>query len=89
MLVTLFGISMLVSSLQQLNAESPMLVSWLFSPNVMPVRLLQLLNALSPMLVTLFGISMLVSSLQQLNAESPMLVSWLFSPNVMPVRLLQ
>ena len=64
MLVTLHGISMLVRLQQSKNATFPMLVSWLFSPNVMLVSFLQSLNAPSPMLVTLLGILTLVK-LQQ------------------------
>ena len=39
------------------------------------VRLIQPLNAESPILVTLFGISMLVSPLHPLNATAPILVT--------------
>ena len=54
-----------------------MLVSWLLSPNVTLVRLLQSSNALFPMLVTLLGISMLVRLLQLLNALYSMLITLL------------
>jgi len=89
MLVTLFGISMLVSLLQYANAEEPMLVSLLFSANFTLVRLVHQENAEDPMLVTLFGISMLVRLVQPENAEEPILVSLLFSANFTLVRLEQ
>ena len=55
MLVTLFGIIMLVRLLQPQNAESPMLVT--LSGIVMLVRLLHQQNASLPMLVTPFSIT--------------------------------
>jgi hypothetical protein len=51
------------------------------------VRLVQLLNALSPILVTLLGIIMLARLVQLLNAPIPMLVTLLGI--VMLVRLVQ
>jgi hypothetical protein len=55
MLVTVVGIVMLVSALAQLNALSPMLMSWLPDPNVTMVSAVVPENAPSPMLVTLAG----------------------------------
>ena len=72
-LVTLFGMVMLVKSVQLSNADSPMLVTLLGI--VMSVKLLQPENAPFPMLVTLPGIVMSVKLLQSENAESPMLVT--------------
>ena len=65
----------LVSLLQPLNADSPILVT--LSGIVMLERLLQSENALSPMLVTLFGIVMLERLLQSENA--PVLINRVFS----------
>ena len=73
MLVTLFGIVMLVNPLQPWNAQSPMLVT-LFGM-VMLGSPSQSENAELPMLVTLFGMVMLVSSVQSQNAPAPMLVT--------------
>ena len=53
----------------------------------MVVKLLQALNADSPMVVTLSGIVMLVKSQQSENAYAPMLVT--LSGIVMLVKLLQ
>ena len=63
MLVTLYGITILVRELAPEKAKPPMLVNWLYSSNITLVRVLALLKALSPMLVTLFGIVILVRAL--------------------------
>ena len=60
------GIVILVSPLQPLNADSPILVTPLGI--VILVSELQPSNADIPILVTLFGIVILVSLLQPLNA---------------------
>jgi hypothetical protein len=66
-----------------------MLVSWLFSPNVTVLRLVQPLKAEPPMLVTVDGIEMLVRLEQYANASSRILSSLLPSANVTLARLLQ
>ena len=65
---------MLVSLWQFMNASSSMLVSWLFSANLMLVRPVQSWNAESPMHVTLSGMVILVKPEQPWKADSPMLV---------------
>ena len=72
MLVTLFGIVMLVSPVQPENAELPMLVT--LPGIVMLVSLLQFANAEGPMLVS-FGNSCSVrNDGHEENACSPILV---------------
>ncbi len=71
--VTLFGIVMLVRFSHTQNAYFPIEVT-LFGI-VMFVRLSQPLNTLSPIEVILFGIVMLVRFLQTLNAQSPIEVT--------------
>ena len=62
MLVTLFGIVILVSLEQSRNIFVPMLVKLgLLVDRVALVRAVQPWNASSPMLVTLFGITILVN----------------------------
>ena len=75
MLITLLGIEMPVMMQQRSNALSPILVNWLFSPNVMLVRSSHPANAPFPILVTLSGIVMLIRLLQTENAWLPMLVT--------------
>ena len=65
MLVTLFGISILVRAEQPQNACSLILVTLL--PKTTLAKALQLQKASSPMLVTLFGIVMLVRPLYPSN----------------------
>ena len=75
MLVTLDGISMLPRLEHAMNAESPMLLSWLPVANVTLLSMPQELNALFPMLVTSDEISMLLRLEHAMNARSPMLVT--------------
>ena len=72
-LVTLLGITILVSALQPSNAYPPMLVTP--SGMIIPVSPLQPLNASLPMLVTLSGMVIPVSPLQPRNASLPILVT--------------
>ena len=65
MLLTLFGIVMVVSPLQPSNAYPLILVTPFGMVTV--VRPVQLLNARSPILVTLFGISIEIRLLQFIN----------------------
>ena len=72
-LVTLFGILMLVREQHEENADFPMLVT-LFGI-LMLVRDLHEENTLFPILVTLSGMLMLASDSHLENAELPMLVT--------------
>ena len=87
MLITLSGIVMPVKLVQSRNAERSMLVSLLFLPKVMLVRLVHLKKVFSPILVTPSGIVMLFRLVHRPKAPSPMLVT--LSGIVMLVRLVQ
>src|SRR5665213_1064507 len=73
-MITLLGITTLVSSEQRANALIPILVTPL--PIVRLVRLVQLAKVPSSMILTLPGIVTLVSGVS-MNASCPMLVTLL------------
>ena len=72
MLVTLYGMYMLVRFSQPSNVDAPMLVILLES--VISIRLVHPKKERSPRLVTRLGIMMRVRFVQDSNARSPMLV---------------
>ena len=86
MVATLAGMVTLVKSTQPANDTSPMLVNWLFSPNVTLVKLVQLRKADDPMVVTLSGMVTLVKLVQLRKADDPMVVT--LEGMVMLVKLL-
>ena len=73
MLVTLFGIVMLLIPEQPLNAPPPMLVTLLGI--VMFSRFVQSINVVTPMLVTPFGIVTLVMFSLYPNARLPIVLT--------------
>ena len=79
MLVTLFGIVMLVKHLHSRNAKSPMLVTLLGI--VMLVRLLPE-NASSPIFVMLFGMEVLMQPETKVFVAVSMIALQLFRPQI-------
>ena len=77
MLVTLFGMVILVNPVQfaKVAYVIPIVVNVLFASNVTFVRLVQVLNALLPMLVTVLAISIPFKFLVSVKALSVMLVT--------------